>query len=81
MWGFPWLSRATLALLLGLVLLMATDDAARAQLVATTGLVLVVAAIYAVHARSRDRAARSGGAAVGSRGPHGPRSRHEKGRR
>jgi aromatic amino acid permease len=59
MWGFPWLSRVTLALLLGLVVLMATDDAARAQLLATTGLVIALAAIHAlrVQARRRRRAA------------------------
>jgi aromatic amino acid permease len=56
MWGFPWLSRVTLALLLALVVLMATDDAARAQLLATTGLVLAVVAVYAVRARARARA-------------------------
>jgi aromatic amino acid permease len=65
MWGFPWLSRVTLALLVGLVLLMATDDDARAQLVATTGLVLVVVAVYALRARARSRRP----APVGSRGP------------
>jgi aromatic amino acid permease len=55
MWGFPWLSRVTLALLVGLVVLMASDDAARAQLMATTGLVAVVAAVYGVRARARAR--------------------------
>jgi aromatic amino acid permease len=59
MWGFPWLSRLTLALLLGLVVLMATDDAARAQLLATTGLVAVIAAVHAVRARARAHARRT----------------------
>jgi aromatic amino acid permease len=55
MWGFPWLSRLTLVLLLGLVVLMATDDAARAQLAATTGLVAVVAGVYALRAAAARR--------------------------
>ncbi|HEY8721761.1 amino acid permease [Pengzhenrongella sp.] len=46
MWGFPYLSWFTLALLLALVGLMATDEAARAQLIATTVLVLVIVGIY-----------------------------------
>ena len=56
MWGFPYLSWLTLGLLVALVALMLTDDAARAQVVATAGLVLVVVAIYHVRERLRTRA-------------------------
>lgn len=55
MWGHPWLSWATLALLGGFVLLMLSDDAARAQAVATTAFVLAVAGIYAVREALRRR--------------------------
>lgn len=53
MWGFPYLSWLTLGLLVALVGLMLTDDAARKQVVATAGLVLVVVGIYAVRERIR----------------------------
>ncbi|WP_264158696.1 amino acid permease [Cellulomonas iranensis] len=56
MWGYPWLTWATLAALAGVVVLMLTDAAARAQLAATAGLVAVVVGIYAVTARRRARA-------------------------
>lgn len=55
MWLFPYLSWLTLGLLLALVALMLTDDAARAQVVATTGLVVVVIAIFVVRERLRAR--------------------------
>ncbi|MBT2505235.1 amino acid permease [Streptomyces sp. ISL-98] len=48
MWGFPWLSWVTLAGLVGVLLLMLTDDAARPQLLwsaAATGAVLLVAVV------------------------------------
>nr|WP_166851568.1 amino acid permease [Isoptericola sp. BMS4] len=48
MWGFPGLSWVVLAALVGLAALMLSDDAARAQLTATGGLVLVILAVYAV---------------------------------
>jgi len=50
-WGYPWLTWATLVALAALVVLMLSDDAARAQLTATAGLVLFVLAVYAVRAR------------------------------
>ena len=59
MWGFPYLSWCTLALLVALVALMLTDDAARVQVFATAALVLVVVAIYVVRERVRARAART----------------------
>jgi len=59
MWGYPWLTWATLVGLGGVVVLMLTDDAARAQLAATAGLVAVVVGIYAVsRVAERRRAAR-----------------------
>jgi len=53
MWGFPYLSWITLGLLVALVGLMLTDDAARMQVAATAVLVLVVVGIYAVRERIR----------------------------
>ncbi|GAA2721399.1 hypothetical protein [Cellulomonas aerilata] len=46
----------TVGRVLGLVVLMATDDAARAQLAATAGLVAVVAGIHLVQSRAVRRA-------------------------
>lgn len=61
MWGFPWLSWVVLAALVGLAVLMLSDDAARAQLTATGGLVLVILAVYAVvRAVRRTRTAAAG---------------------
>jgi aromatic amino acid permease len=57
MWGYPWLTWATLAALAGLVLLMLADGAARGQLLATAGLVAVVVGIYGVTALVRRRRA------------------------
>ncbi|MEG3616350.1 amino acid permease [Isoptericola haloaureus] len=48
MWEFPWLTWLTLASLVGLAALMLSDDAARAQLVATAGLVLVILGAHAL---------------------------------
>ncbi|MCA5891881.1 amino acid permease [Isoptericola sp. NEAU-Y5] len=53
MWGYPWLSRVTLAALVGLAGLMLSDDAARAQIVATAGLVVVILVVYALTRRVR----------------------------
>lgn len=67
MWGYPWLTWATLVALAGVVVLMLTDDAARAQLAATAGLVVVVVGIWLVSQAVRRRSARaSGGAAAES---------------
>jgi aromatic amino acid permease len=55
MWGYPWLTWATLAALAGLVALMLADGAARGQLLATAGLVAVVVAIYGVTVLVRRR--------------------------
>ncbi|MBC7290679.1 MAG: amino acid permease [Actinotalea sp.] len=67
MWGHPWLSWATLALLVGFVLLMLSDDAARAQAAATTVFVGAVAGIHAVREAARRRsAAAPGGPADGT---------------
>ncbi|WP_255424289.1 amino acid permease [Pengzhenrongella frigida] len=57
-WGFPYLSWLTLALLVGLVGLMLTDDAARAQVFATAVLVGIVVAIYVTRERVRARRGR-----------------------
>ncbi|WP_279340827.1 MULTISPECIES: amino acid permease [Isoptericola] len=54
MWGYPWLTWVTLAALVGLAALMLTDDAARSQLAATTGLVVVILGAYLVR-RARGR--------------------------
>ena len=59
MWGYPWLTWATLAALAGVVVLMLTDDAARAQLAATLGLVAVVVGVYAVTQALRRRRPRT----------------------
>lgn len=61
MWGHPWLSWATLSLLVGFAVLMLTDDAARGQLVSAAGLCGVLAGIYAVRAAVRRRAVQSAG--------------------
>lgn len=48
MWCFPYLTWLTLAGLLGVLLLMLTDDAARSQVLwsaGATGLVLLVAGV------------------------------------
>ncbi len=47
-WGYPWLTWVTLAGLVALVGLMLSDDAARAQIAATSGLVVVILGAYAV---------------------------------
>jgi aromatic amino acid permease len=47
-WGYPWLTWVTLAGLVALVGLMLSDDAARAQLAATAGLVVVILGAYAL---------------------------------
>lgn len=57
MWGFPWLTWATLVALAGLVVLMLADDAARGQLASTAGLVLVIVLAYAASAWVRRRRA------------------------
>ncbi|GAA1721197.1 aromatic amino acid transport protein AroP [Isoptericola hypogeus] len=48
MWGFPWLSWVTLAALVALAGLMLSDPAARTQLAATAGLVVVILGVYAL---------------------------------
>lgn len=63
MWGFPWLTWAVLVGLAALAVLMLTDAAARAQLVSTAGLVVVILAVYLVTRRGRARR----GAAAGAR--------------
>jgi aromatic amino acid permease len=68
MWGYPWLTWATLAALAGLVVLMLADGSARGQLLATAGLVAVVVAAYGVTAvvrRRRGDAVPAGPAAPG----------------
>ena len=57
MWGYPWLTWATLAALAGLVALMLADGSARGQLLSTAGLVAVVVGIYGVTALVRRRRA------------------------
>ncbi len=47
-WGYPWLTWVTLGGLVALVGLMLSDDAARAQIAATAGLVVVILGAYAV---------------------------------
>nr|WP_282945500.1 amino acid permease [Cellulomonas endometrii] len=59
MWGYPWLTWATLAALAGLVVLMLADGAARGQLLSTAVLVAVVLGLYGVTALVRGRAPRS----------------------
>jgi aromatic amino acid permease len=58
MWGYPWLTWATLAALAGLVVLMLADGTARGQLLSTAVLVAAVLGIYGVTALVRRRAAR-----------------------
>lgn len=48
MWGFPYLTYLTLALLGGVVVLMLTSAATRAQLFSTLALTLLIAGIYLV---------------------------------
>jgi aromatic amino acid permease len=57
MWGFPWLTWATLVALAGLVALMLADDSARGQLASTAGLVLVIVLAYAASVWVRRRRA------------------------
>jgi aromatic amino acid permease len=57
MWGFPWLTWATLVALAGLVALMLADDSARGQLASTAGLVLVIVLAYTASAWVRRRRA------------------------
>ncbi|EYR62792.1 asparagine permease [Actinotalea ferrariae CF5-4] len=59
MWGHPWLSWVTVALLLGFVALMLTDDAARTQAFATAAFVAVVAGVHAAREALRRRAGRA----------------------
>jgi L-asparagine transporter-like permease len=47
-WGYPWLSWVTLAALLAVVGLMLSDAAARSQIAATAGLVVVILVVYAI---------------------------------
>lgn len=56
-WGYPWLTWATLVALAGLVVLMLADGSARGQLASTAGLVAVVVGIYALTALRRRRRA------------------------
>nr|WP_267245497.1 amino acid permease [Streptomyces sp. PR69] len=56
MWAFPWLTRATLAAIGAVVVLMLNDDGARPQLLwsgAATALVLLVAVVRDVRDRGR----------------------------
>jgi aromatic amino acid permease len=55
MWGYPWLTWATLAALAGLVVLMLADGSARGQLLSTAGLVAVVVGVYGVTVLVRRR--------------------------
>ncbi|MFF1528839.1 amino acid permease [Cellulomonas sp. NPDC058312] len=55
MWGYPWLTWATLAALAGLVVLMLADGTARGQLLSTAGLVAVVVGVYGVTVLVRRR--------------------------
>nr|WP_328798999.1 amino acid permease [Puerhibacterium puerhi] len=55
MWGYPWLTWLVLVALAGLVVLMLSDAAARAQVAATAGLVVVILACYAVTTAVRRR--------------------------
>lgn len=69
MWGYPWLTWATLVALAGVVALMLSDGAARAQLAATAGLVAVTVAVYGVSAAVRRRRALTGRPAARPRSP------------
>ncbi|MFI2753989.1 amino acid permease [Cellulomonas sp. P22] len=64
MWGYPYLSWATLALLVGFMVLMLTDDEARGQLAAAVGLCAVLAGVYAARSGVRRARARRTGAAL-----------------
>ena len=55
MWGYPYLTWVTLVALVALAGLMLSDPAARAQLAATGGLVVVILAVYVVTRRVRAR--------------------------
>ncbi|HEY0216220.1 MAG TPA: amino acid permease [Cellulomonas sp.] len=55
MWGYPWLTWATLAALAGLVVLMLADGSARGQLASTAVLVVVIVGIYQISAAVRRR--------------------------
>ncbi|MFC9670445.1 MULTISPECIES: amino acid permease [unclassified Streptomyces] len=48
MWGFPWLTWVTLAAMAAVIGLMLTDDAARPQLVWSTGATVLVVAVAGV---------------------------------
>ncbi|PZR51729.1 amino acid transporter [Xylanimonas oleitrophica] len=58
-WAYPWLTWATLAGLAAVIVLMLSDAAARAQLAATAGLVLVILACYAVTTAVKGRRSRA----------------------
>ncbi len=58
MWGYPWLSWATLGLLVAFMVLMLTDDDARGQLMSAVGLCGVLIGIHVVRVRVRARRAR-----------------------
>ncbi|WP_081829859.1 amino acid permease [Paraoerskovia marina] len=58
MWGYPGLTWFTLAALGGLVLLMLTDDVARAQVLSAAGLTVVIAAIFFARERWRSSSER-----------------------
>lgn len=60
MWGYPWLTWVTLAALAGVVVLMLGDAAARAQLVSTLGMVVIILAVYGVTVLVRRRRAAAG---------------------
>jgi aromatic amino acid permease len=47
-WGYPWLSWVTLVALVAVVGLMLSDAAARSQIAATAGLVVVILVVYAI---------------------------------
>ncbi|WP_448851954.1 amino acid permease [Corynebacterium sp. 335C] len=55
-WGYPWLSWLTVVLIVGLGLLMLTDDSARQQVIAVLGVCLFLAAVAALTAPLRRRA-------------------------
>ncbi|MFC4605633.1 amino acid permease [Rhodococcus kronopolitis] len=57
MWGFPYLSWATLAALIGLILLMLTDADARSQLISTATLFVLIAGLSVLNGRRRRAAA------------------------
>jgi aromatic amino acid permease len=52
-WGYPWLSWVTLVALVAVVGLMLSDAAARPQIAATAGLVVVILAVYAIARAAR----------------------------